>query len=150
MGVRQDHEYDGTKPPEWADHTHVDVDVTSLKDFSDHLLAEYQHNLAPNWKKIAPQFQQSEFGKSPGFEEAFFVGRRHDHILTDARTLVENYAAGLSALSDAATRLSEEYGGVDDLSALDVTKAQVDAAFKSGDGSTTSAPPAATPPPPVS
>ncbi len=147
MGVQRDGGgYDGGKPPEWAVHTNVEVDVTGLTDFADHLLAEYQHNLAPNWQKIAPHLEQSQFGRSVGFEEAFHVARRHDHILTDAKMLMSQYANGLSALSDAAAQLARDYGGADDLAALDVSRADVDAVFRSGRGDGGAA--AAAPPPP--
>ncbi len=141
MGLQRDGGgYDGSKPPQWAEHTNVDVDVTGLADFADHLLAEYQHNLAPNWQKIAPHLDRSQFGQSVGFEEAFFVARRHDQILTDAKMLISQYANGLSALSDAATQLAHDYGGADDLSALQVSKADVDAVFRGRPGDTATAP----------
>lgn len=144
MGIRNDGGYDGSAPPEWAQHADVEVDVGNLGEFANHLLDEYQHNLAPNWREIEPHFQRSSFGHSPMFTEAFHAGRRHAHILSEARDLVGNYASGLHALADAARSLSDAYGGADDLSAVDVSKAQVDAVLPNGESGS---PPAAPPPP---
>jgi hypothetical protein len=143
-------EYDGRKPPSWvgSQHADVEVDVTSMPEFADHITAEYQHNLAPNWQKISPEFQRSSFGVDPAFEEGFHVARRHDVALDDARALVENYASGLSALSAAARYMAQHYTGVDDLSATDLTKAQVDSAFQAGAGATSAEPGPPPPPPP--
>jgi hypothetical protein len=123
----------------------VDIEVRSLSDFHQHVMAEYTENFLPNWGKVKSELVQSSFGHDERFQEANYIAVRHEEMMQEAVRLFEKLDQGYRALATAAQYMAQEYEGADALSASNISQAQVTRAF-TPDGEVPAEPAAPLPP----